>query len=292
MSKVKSIFVIFIGMVSVGLAAIFIRLCNASPLVIATYRMGLSAIFIAPLFFILERDKLKCLDFKKDVLPFVLLGGLLAAHFVLWISSLSYTTVLASTVLVTTNPIFVAGFSFILFRESTKKGTIIGIIIAFVGGMIIAFSAKNIGLSINYGNFLALMGAIAVSFYLIIGKKARKKFNLITYIFFVYSFAAAILIIISILTRQNLFYYPKETYFYFFLLAFIPQIIGHTAFNWALKYFSAPFVAVTILGEPVFATFFALIILHETPIFIEFIGGALILLGVYLSTRSEVWNIS
>jgi len=279
MSKVKSIFVIFIGMVSVGLAAIFIRLCNASPLVIATYRMGLSAIFIAPLFFILERDKLKCLDFKKDV-------------FVLWISSLSYTTVLASTVLVTTNPIFVAGFSFILFRESTKKGTIIGIIIAFVGGMIIAFSAKNIGLSINYGNFLALMGAIAVSFYLIIGKKARKKFNLITYIFFVYSFAAAILIIISILTRQNLFYYPKETYFYFFLLAFIPQIIGHTAFNWALKYFSAPFVAVTILGEPVFATFFALIILHETPIFIEFIGGALILLGVYLSTRSEVWNIS
>ncbi len=292
MSKVKSVFVIFIGMVSVGLAAIFIRLCNAPPLVIATYRMGLSAIFIAPLFFILERDKLKCLDFKKDVLPFVLLGGLLAVHFVLWISSLSYTTVLASTVLVTTNPIFVAGFSFFLFKESTKKGTIIGIIIAFVGGVVIALSAKNIGLSNNYGNFLALMGAIAVSFYLIIGKKVRKKFNLITYIFFVYSSAAAILIAISILTRQNLFYYPKETYLYFFLLAFIPQIIGHTAFNWALKYFSASFVAVTILGEPVFATFFAMIILHETPIFIEFIGGALILLGVYLSTRSEVWNIS
>jgi len=289
MSKIKSVFIILIGMVSVGLASIFIRLCNASPIIIATYRMSISSILIAPVFFIAKREgKARYIQAKRDILFFAFLGGFLAVHFILWISSLSYTTVLASTVLVTTNPIFVAVLSLLLFRERTRRGTIIGIITAFVGGIFITLSVKSGGIGSNFGNFLALTGAIAVSFYLILGKKMRERFDLITYIFFVYSFTAIILIMVSILTKQSFLHYSKVTYLYFFLLALIPQIIGHTVFNWALKYFSAPFVAVAILGEPVFATFFALIILKEVPTFTELVGGILILSGIYFSARAEI----
>lgn len=288
MAKGKSILVILVGMVSVGFASIFIRLCDAPPIVIAMYRMTISAILVAPVFFITERNKIKYDEIKKDIIPFIFLGSLLAVHFILWITSLSYTTVLSSTVLVTTNPIFVAIFSLILFKERTKKGTVIGIIAAFIGSVFIALSAKNEGVGSNFGNLLALSGAVAVSFYLIFAKRLRKRFDLITYIFFVYSFAAIILIIVSVVTRQNFFNYSYKTYVYFFLLALIPQITGHTAYNWALKYFSASFIAVTILGEPIFATFFAFIILKEVPTLIELVGGALILTGIYFSGRVEI----
>ncbi len=288
MNKSKSIFVILVGMISLGLASIFVRLCNAPPVVIAMYRMTISAILVAPVFFVTKRNKIKYSEIKKDIIPFIFLGSLLAVHFILWITSLSYTTVLSSTVLVTTNPIFVAIFSLILFKERTKKGTVIGIIAAFIGSVFIALSARNEGVGSNFGNFLALSGAVAVSFYLIFGKRLRERFDLITYIFFVYSFAAIILILASIITRQNFFNYSYKTYVYFFLLALIPQVTGHTAYNWALKYFSASFIAVAILGEPIFATFFAFVILKEVPTLIELVGGALILTGIYFSGRVEI----
>jgi Integral membrane protein DUF6. len=137
------------------------------------------------------------------------------------------------------------------------------------------------------GNILALLGAIGVSLYLTLGKEVRNKYDLIPYIFFTYSFSAIILIVIGIITRQKFFGYDMHTYLMFFLVAFIPQILGHTAYNYSLKFLDPSFIAVTILGEPVIATIGAYFILKETPSTLEIIGACLILIGIYISARVQ-----
>ncbi|MGC8757488.1 MAG: DMT family transporter [Caldisericaceae bacterium] len=285
--RIKILAILLLGMISVGTASILIKLCNASPIVIATYRMFLSALMVLPVF--LLKGLLEAREKKSQIKDFIPLGILISAHFILWIYSLSYTSVASSTVLVTTNPMFVPIFSFLIYKERTNKRLLLGILIAITGSILIALAAKNSGISRNFGNLLALLGAVAVSLYLTIGKRVRSNFSLISYIFFVYSFAGIILLAVAVITRQNLFIHSSKTYLLLFLIALIPQVIGHTAYNWALKYLSASFIAISILGEPIFATIFAFFILKEVPSILEIIGAILIMAGIYFSTRVEAY---
>jgi len=281
-NKVALFIILTIGVISVGVSSILIRLTNAEPIVIAIYRLTLSAIMVAPIY-IFYPKKISL----KEALIFLPLGALLSLHFTLWIYSLKFTTVASSTVLVTTNPIFVPIFSYLFYKRRIKKELIIGIAIAISGSIFIALSSRSSGTSHMLGNILALLGAIGVSLYLTLGKEIRNKYDLIPYIFFTYSFSAIILILIGIITRQKFFGYDTHTYLMFFLIAFIPQILGHTAYNYSLKFLDPSFIAVTILGEPVIATIGAYFILKETPSTLEIIGACLILIGIYISARVQ-----
>jgi drug/metabolite transporter (DMT)-like permease len=136
-----------------------------------------------------------------------------------------------------------------------------------------------------WGNFLALAGAWTVTGYLIIGRKLRVGLSLVPYIFMVYGFAALALIIIMLASGQSPFGYAPKTYGWIFLLAALPQLIGHSTYNWALKYLPAAFVAVTTLGEPIGSAILAFFILNETPTYATLFGGGLILSGIYLASR-------
>jgi drug/metabolite transporter (DMT)-like permease len=137
-----------------------------------------------------------------------------------------------------------------------------------------------------WGNFLALLGAWAISGYLIIGRKLRGQISLIPYIFMVYGIAAVALIIVMFAAGQSPIGYPREAYGWIFLLAVVPQLIGHSTFNWLLRYLPAAFVAVTTLGEPIGSAILAYFILNETPGVATVIGGIFILLGIYLASRN------
>jgi drug/metabolite transporter (DMT)-like permease len=139
-----------------------------------------------------------------------------------------------------------------------------------------------------WGNFLALVGAWAVTGYLIIGRRLRGSMSLIPYIFLVYSMAAIGLIIAMLLAHESPFGYSPITYVWLLLLAFIPQLIGHSTYNWALRYLPASFVAVTTLGEPVGSAILAFFILQETPTWFTLFGGALILTGIYIVSRQNI----
>jgi drug/metabolite transporter (DMT)-like permease len=136
-----------------------------------------------------------------------------------------------------------------------------------------------------FGNFLALAGAWTVTGYLIIGRKLRANISLIPYIFMVYGFAAVVLIIIMLGAGESPFGYAPKTYGWIFLLAALPQLIGHSTYNWALKHLPAALVAVTTLGEPIGSAILAFFILNETPGPAVIIGGVFILSGIYLASR-------
>ena len=275
-----------IGLTAISFASILIKVCEAPPLIIAAYRLTLATIVL--LLFTLPGTlrEIRRLS-RREILPSILAGLFLCFHFAFWITSLKYTSVASSVIFVTTNPIFVALASAFFLRETLSTTLLFSILVAVVGGMIIGWGDWDKGFQSLYGDFLALLGAIMATGYLLVGRRVRQKMGLTAYITLVYGVAAILLILLALVSGEVFFDYPPRTYLLFFLLALIPQLIGHTTLNWALKFFSATLVAVFILGEPIGATILAYLILREPVSKTLFLGGTLVLLGIYLSAREE-----
>lgn len=275
-----------IGIAAVSFASIFIRLAEAPSLVIAASRLTIASLILAPAAFIRAREELRALT--KGDLGLALLSGLfLGLHFATWISSLEYTSVASSVVFVSTSPLFVGLASHFLLKERVSRQMFAGIAVSVLGGIIIGYGDFGLGARELFGDLLALAGAVAVSGYLLVGRKLRRHLSLLSYIFLVYATAAAFLIVLCLATGHTFSGYPRQTYLMFFLLAAVPQIIGHSSYNWALKYLPATFVGVATLGEPIGSTILAYFALKETPTLVKIGGGVLILAGIYVSSRAE-----
>ncbi len=137
------------------------------------------------------------------------------------------------------------------------------------------------------GDLLALAGAFFAGIYLLIGRKLRVDLNNLEYIFIVYSIAALFLLIISLSYNENITDYPARTWIFFLLLALIPTVVGHSLYNWLLKYIPAYRVATVILGEPIGATILAIFFFYQIPGWWTMIGGVMILLGIYIVLRQS-----
>ena len=285
-SRLKVISILTLGILSVSFAAIFIRLASrAAPLegplfalVIAAGRMGLAALLLLPTTLLgLQRYSLQ----RRQWLYILGAGFFLALHFLSWISSLEYTSVAASTALVTTNPLWVSLFSWLFLGESPSKQTWIGAGIALAGGALIGLGQEG-GLSSNplLGNALALVGAVAVSAYFLLGRQVQLSGVPITlYSGLVYAVAALFLVPLPLLTGVS-YSAPLEAYLWIGLLALVPQVLGHTSFNWAVKYVNPTLVTVLILLEPIGASLAAILLFKEIPGPGVLIGALVLLLGV------------
>ena len=283
---IKPYLVISIGIVAVSFASIFIRLAEAPSLVIAASRLTIASLILAPAVLIKSKDELRDLT-RQDLLLALLSGLFLGVHFATWISSLEYTSVASSVVFVSTSPMFVGLASHFLLKERVSRRMFAGIAVSVLGGIIIGYGDFGLGARELFGDFLALVGAAAVSVYLLVGRKLRRHLSLLSYIFLVYATAAVFLIAVCLVAGHTFSGYPRQTYLMFVLLAAVPQIIGHSSYNWALKYLPATFVGVATLGEPIGSTILAYFILRETTTLAKIGGGALILAGIYVSSRAE-----
>jgi drug/metabolite transporter (DMT)-like permease len=297
MLKWKLGIVLLIGIVSVSCAAIFIRLAIALvevksigfSLFVAASRLIFASFILIPIWKQLRQDRV-----SPKAYYFAVAAGLsLALHFASWITSLSFTSIAASTTLVTTNPIWVALISWFWWKEKPKKLTLLGIAVALVGSIIIAFGDPVICMecdrSINtekfenslLGNILATIGAFMASLYFLFGTQAQNLgLTISSYIAIAYTTAALILLPLPLLFGSSYFGYPNLVYIYVLLMAIVSQLIGHTSFNWAVKYVSPTLVSLTILFEPLGASLLGFFIFKEVPSSSVLTGGVILLLGV------------
>ena len=273
-----------IGILAIATASIFIKLCDAPALIIATYRMMLASLLLTPFAYY----KKPWGGWKRNEMGWFLLSGLfLSLHFAFWIASLKYTSVASSVVLVTTHPIFVGIGSWLFLKERIGMNLVLGIALSVLGGGLIGYGDMSLSKEALMGDGFALLGAIAASGYLLVGRKMRKEQDLFSYIFPVYSTAGLVLILLSLIFQKSFWGYSPSTYLFLFLLALVPQLIGHTTFNWALKYLSASMVAVAILGEPLGSTILAYFILGEGLTIWKVLGGISIFAGILIALRKE-----
>lgn len=279
--------ILVVGVIALSFASILIKLCDAPAMVIASYRLIFAAFFFVASASVRKRNPFSSFS-QRDWLIAGLSSLFLSLHFATWITSLKYTTVAISVVLVSTSPIFVALGSVILLKERPQKWMIAGIGLTLAGCAIMSsVDFDAIGEHALGGSLLALAGAVGGAGYFLAGRELRSRIDTITYVVVVYSLTAVQLLVVTLLMGEPLFGYELTIYVLFILIAFVPQVIGHTTLNWALQRLSATAVAVTALGEPIGATLLAFMILGEKITSIQAIGGILILAGVALTLRVE-----
>jgi drug/metabolite transporter (DMT)-like permease len=287
-------FIVLAGAVAVvSTASILIRLAQAegaSSLTIAAVRLGLAAAILAPFAWLKAGREIMRLGRRE--LGLCLLSGLfLAIHFWTWISSLEYTSVASSAALVTTNPLWVGLASAVLLRERPAPAALAGIALTVAGSVLIfaADSGGSEGAATNplLGNALALVGAISASGYLLVGRALRARISLTAYVWLAYTVAAMLLGVAVAASGTALAALSVPAWGFMALLAIGPQLVGHTAFNWAVRRLTATFVAIAILGEPVGAAILAWFFFEEGFSTLQLIGFVLLLAGIFVAARGE-----
>jgi len=294
---------ILFGILAVSTASIFIRFAQqqeVASIVIAAYRLGIATLVLGP--FVLFSHRQEIGNLSPSELRFSLLSGLfLAIHFAAWISSLEFTSVASSVVLVTTTPLWVAIFSPLALNEKITREVSVGLGVALLGTVIIGLSDVCLigpGLvcpplkeffagDAVWGDFLALVGAWTAAGYVLIGRRVRSRMSLAPYIFIVYGMAALILVVLMVASGEPFYGFEPMTVTWLVLLALIPQLIGHSTFNWALGYLPAAYVAITLLGEPIGSTILAYIFLAEVPGTLLMVGAILIFGGILIASMKK-----
>jgi len=274
------------GVVAVSTGAIFVRVAEAPALVTAAYRVGIASLILLPLVWFKAREER--FDIKtKDLGLAVMAGAFLALHFATWISSLDYTSVANSVILVNTNPVWVGLLSPLMTHDRIRMTTIGCILLSVVGGAIIGWGDFATGGGALWGDALALMGGIFAAIYLLLGRNLRRRVSLLVYIFLCYGSAAIFLWGAVAVSGLPVTGFSGATWGAFCGMALFSQLVGHTSYNWALKWVSTSTVAVSLLGEPVGASLLAYLFFQEALTGAMFIGGCLILLAIYLVAREE-----
>jgi drug/metabolite transporter (DMT)-like permease len=284
--KNQAIPILGFGLISISFSSIFIKWCVAPALVIAFYRLFIASIFYFGVTAIKREAGWSKLSGKFRLLA--LLSGLfLAAHFAFWITSLEHTSVASSVILVQTAPIFVVLGSALFLKEKPSQLMLLGILITIAGTLLISILDFRSEGSSLFGNVLAIGGAIGAAGYLLIGRKLREHLNTTSYVTIVYSIAAFASFFLVVINRQSFSNYDLTTFLLFVAIGMVPQAIGHTSLNWALKYFSATAVSIATLAEPVGATILAVTLLGESLNAMKIVGGIIILSGVAVVLLSE-----
>ena len=274
------------AVLAVSWAAPLIRLCGAPPLAIAAWRLSLASLFLLPFFARRTgRAGWEALDARARWIA-LLAGVALAFHFASWITSLRYTSVAASAVLVALSPVFAWVLSAVFLRERPTPLQAAGIVLGVAGAAVIALGdARTGGRHVLLGDLLALLGAVCAAAYLVVGRRLRASLGLVAYVAPVYGVAAVVLFAWALARGEALRAYAPADWAIFAALAAGPMMVGHTGFNYALRYLPAYTVNVGVLAEPVGATViaWALPAIAEAPSAWTLAGGAVVLAGVGLT---------
>lgn len=279
---------VVVGLLGVSLSSIFVRLADGPSVVTAACRLLWTVLLLTPVALGKKgiRDEIFRAD-KRSLMLCIISGICLAAHFTSWFESLKHTSVASSTAIVCTEVIWVS-IGYCLFMKGKMNLKIIVCIAVMVGGsMLIAFSDSMAGQNQLYGDFLAVVGAISVAGYTLIGKEMRKSMTTTAYTYIVYTTCALALVITTLIQGYGISDFSMRTVGAGFFLGVVSTILGHSVFSWCLKYFSPSFVSGVRLLEPVIASIVAIFLFREIPVVMQVLGGVIVLGGVFTYSKYE-----
>ena len=274
-----------VGVAAISTSPILIRVAAMPALALAFWRCLAGAAVLAPF---ASRGRVGGLA-RADLARLAAAGVCLAAHFALWNASLGLTTVGAATTLVSMAPLFV-GLGSVFLGEAPGPRGWAGIVLATAGAVVIGVGdAAGLGGGSDavLGDVLAFAGALAVAAYLLLGRVVRQRLPVSTYAASVYGVAAVVLLPACLLTGSSLGGYQAASWLALAGVVVGPQLLGHTVFNGLLATVSASVVAVALLLEPVIATLLAWWLFHELPGPAFWVGGPMVLAGVWLATTGS-----
>lgn len=281
---------IVVGILGISLSSIFVKFSTAPSAVTAAFRLLWTVIILTPVVFSKKENRKEIANLsKKNIILSIVSGIFLAIHFVLWFESLSHTSVASSTTIVCTEVIWVALGYLLVLRGKLNTSAILAIVITLVGSVLIAYSDST-GDSGLYGDILALLAAVAVAVYTLIGGVVRETVSTTAYTYIVYLSCTAVLLATCLVQGYNLFAFGLSAPIVGLALSLFSTILGHSIFSFCLKYFSPSFVSASKLCEPVVSAAFAAIIFSEIPTLLQIAGAVLVIGGVLFYSYIENKN--
>ena len=280
--------VMVVGILGISLSSIFIKYSTAPSAVTAAWRLLWTVALMAPVVFGKGEVRKELRGIPKKYLALSLVSGVfLAIHFAFWFEALKQTTVASAATIVCTEVIWVS-LGYCLFLKGKLGWKALGAIgISLCGSAIIAWSDSGTGGSHLYGDLLALLAALAVAVYVLLGRVVQEKVSTTVYTFVVYSACACALVSLCAIQGNPLVGHGPSPIWVGVLLAVFSTILGHSIFSWCLKYFTPSFVSAAKLMEPVVASFLAVFLFREIPTLLQLAGAALILTGLYIYAKME-----
>lgn len=271
-----------IGVIAISTSAILVKLAGNAPAgIIAFYRLAFAVIIMVPIIITKYKEELRSIS-RRDWMLTTISGLFLALHFILWFESLNYTSVASSVVLVTLQPIFAFIGTYLFFGERFSIAAVISMLITLLGSVIIGWGDFQISGLALLGDILALLGAVAITGYFLLGQRLRRSLSLVTYTFIVYGISSIFLLLYNVILRNDFIHYSFDYWFIFLLLAIVPTFLGHSLFNWTLKWLSTSTISMAIVFEPIGASILAYFILDEIITSSQWLGGTIVLFGLFL----------
>lgn len=279
-----------VAVAAVSTSAILVRWSRAPDAAKAFYRVLFMAALVAPVAARNHREDLRALS-ARDLAVALATGGALAIHFFAWFASVQRTSVAASVTLVQSQPLFVALGAWLVLDEGIGRRTVVGIVVAVAGAAVMSLGRPGATVPVQgqalVGNALAVLGAVMLAGYVLVGRSLRQRIAVFPYVSVVYVAAAATLFVIVLVRGVSLVGYPPREYLLFLGMAVGPGLLGHTVVNWALEHVESSVVSVTLLGEPVGSTLLAAALLGELPAPATVLGGTVVLAGIYVSASGN-----
>jgi drug/metabolite transporter (DMT)-like permease len=278
--------IVFAAVIAASFSAIFVRLINAPALAIGFYRLTFSLPFFAITVFGWYRKELASISIK-DLAGTMLAGFFLAGHFFSWFTALAHTTVASATVICLTHPIVILIINFLIFREKSSSKVVIGILVAFLGSVIISGGDYNLSHEAIFGDFMAFMGAIFMALHFLTGRRFRKNVNAAVYVFLVFCSCWMVFGIGMIGTGTSFTAYTMTDFMWIILMTLLCQIGSHAMFNWSLGYVSPLYVSTCKNWEGLISTLLAAFIFAEIPTAWQVIGGIITISGLLYYAFNE-----
>jgi drug/metabolite transporter (DMT)-like permease len=285
--RVSPLLILAFAVLAVAHGAIFVRLASAAPpLAIAAWRLTLASAIVLPIVLSAQRGAFHGVG-ARDLLLTIGAGGLLAAHFATWISSLQYTSISNSVLLVSTAPAWVAVIGGLSGTVKLSRLMTIAILLSLVGSAIIASGSLAIGRETLSGDLLALVGAVCMGAYLLTAQRAQRSLSFGAYVVLVYVSTAAWLWIAALASGTRMTGFETRTWWALAGIALVSQVIGHSGYNFSLRQLKPEFVAVTLLGEPIVASLLGLVLFGEPVRGATLAGGVLVLAAILLAAKAQ-----
>lgn len=277
---------------------------DVPPLLRASWRFQLTAVLMAPMFFLQYRDMRQDSDsIEKLRLPetrYILLGSgiSLGLHMGAWVWSLDNTSLTHSLLFVTIHPLIIV-FGALLLRKYVPKQQVFGASIGFIGGGITLLGISAETDVTLLGDLAAIIGAIAVVGYFLAGRKLRQWMPLFVYILPVTVIAAIFLAVMSVMLEGTVFSLSDENIsmfgwmsnswiWYVVYLAVFPGIVGHAGISAVLRWFPPIIVSVAYLFEPLVGSFIGWIFgTTGIPSLWTWVGATVLMIGTVLVIRGD-----
>jgi len=272
------------ALVGVSFGSIFVRLAAAPALAIALWRMTLASAVVLPA--ALASGGIRPATSGRAMALAAAAGGLLALHFGSWMTSLLFTSVANSVLLVNTAPIFVALLSWISGRDRPTSRTWAAVVLATAGAAVITSGGPSDATSL-IGNLLAVGGALAMAGYLLLAREAQRVLAYLPYVAVAYGTAAVVLWAAVLISGTQWHSFPPQTWAVLAAMAVVSQLVGHGGYNWSLRHLQAAFVSIALTGEPVLASLLAWWLLDEPIGARTALGGVLVLSGIVVAARAR-----